>query len=349
MCGVIFGVILPVGAVWWMTQLDSTAGRVGVFLLGFVGYPKLVKDSYRGMGRLPDVSVDPRQDGLAAVAFSPDGTLVATGGADCTVRIADARTGEDTGADRSAPGGWVMAVAFTPDGRSIVTGSADGLAQRWDAATGAELATMSGHTAPLKSAAVSPDGRLVATGSIDLTVRLWDAATGEPLAVLTGHSGHVEKVLFSPDGRTLASAGFDGSVLLWDVPSRTRRATLRGHRAQVMALAYSPDGTTLAAGGLGGVVRLWDVATGTLTGSRNPGGRRRVLSLAWGRDVLAIGCASGIIKLRPAPGTPDPRFLNTGTRLVNALAFHPDGTTLAAADGNGHLHLWHNVTTTPAP
>ena len=344
MCGVILGVILPVAAVWWLTQLDNTFARVAVLLLGFVGYPKLVKDAYRGMGRRPDVTVDPRQSGLASVAFSPDGALVATGGADCTVRIADARTGEDTGAHRPAPDSWVMAVAYTPDGRSLVTAGAGGLAHRWDATTGEQLTTMSGHTAPLKTVAVSPDGRIVATGGIDLTVRLWDTATGDPIAVLTGHSGHVEKVLFAPDGHTLASAGFDGSVLLWDVPSGTRRATLRGHRGQVMAIAYSPDGKTLAAGGLGGVVRLWDVATGTLTASRNPGGRRRVLSLAWGRDVLAIGCASGIVRLRATTGGRDPGFLDTGTRLVNALAFHPDGTTLAAADGNGHLHLWRDVT-----
>ncbi|MEV0568626.1 WD40 repeat domain-containing protein [Dactylosporangium sp. NPDC050588] len=138
-------------------------------------------------------------------------------------------------------------------------------------------------------------------------------------------------------------------MLLWDVPSRTRRATLRGTAPRSWRSPTPPTAPPSPPAASAAWSACGTVATGTLTGSRNPGGRRRVLSLAWGRDVLAIGCASGIIKLRPAPGTPDPRFLNTGTRLVNALAFHPDGTTLAAADGNGHLHLWHDITTTPAP
>jgi WD40 repeat protein len=108
-----------------------------------------------------------------AVAFSPDGWLLATGSDDGTARVWDMATGDCL---RTLTGhtNTVWAVAFSPDGRLLATASVDTTARLWDPATGDCLGTLTGHTSEVTGVAFSPDGRLLATGSNDKTARLWD-------------------------------------------------------------------------------------------------------------------------------------------------------------------------------
>jgi WD40 repeat protein len=146
-----------------------------------------------------------------AVAFSPDGRLLATGFA--SVQLWDMATGERL-QTFTGVGPGVSAMAFSPDGRLLATADSDGTVRLWDPATG-EHRALTGHTGNVRGVAFSPDGRLLATGGRDKTARLWDPATGEQLHILVKH-GSVWGVAFSPDGRLLATAGNDGTVRLWE-------------------------------------------------------------------------------------------------------------------------------------
>ncbi len=148
---------------------------------------------------------------VLGVAFSPDGTLLATASADSTAKLWSVETGEllRTFEGHGSP---VNSVAFGPDGGRLVTSSVDGVAMVWDVRSARVLATLRGHTGVVWDAEFSPDGRLVATAGEDNTVRLWEASTGEEITTLTEHTFAFHDASFSPDGLSLASASADGTA-----------------------------------------------------------------------------------------------------------------------------------------
>jgi WD40 repeat protein len=152
---------------------------------------------------------------VRGVAFSSDGSRLATASDDKTARVWDATTGSQLLQVQHTKAVW--GVAFSPDGSRLATASFDKTARVWDAATGSQLFQVQ-HTKAVWGVAFSPDGSRLATASVDKTARVWDAATGSQLLQVQ-HTKAVWGVAFSPDGGRLGTASFDETARVWDATS----------------------------------------------------------------------------------------------------------------------------------
>ena len=281
--------------------VERGAGRTGVLRTWNSRTGEVREEASRGAGR--------------RVAWSPDGTRLATGGADpFTVVICDARSLEPTATlTRPAPAGDpdaavmppVGRLAWSPDGSRLASGSFYG-ATIWDIETGDVVRTVhpphNGRWA--RALSWSPDGRRVAVGfrGPPHEVRVYDTET----FVTVWHRrrpwvgfSYVEAAAWSPDGKLLATGDPDRSIRIWNAASGSQVAVLRGHLSDVESLSWSPDSTRLASASGDGTVRLWDPNLEA--------------------DVLV---------------------LDADVRGANAVAWNPDGVRLAAGGAGGTVTIW---------
>ncbi len=307
-------------------QTLAVASSLGVWLYD-VESLKSLKLMAEGTGQVHDV------------AWSPDGSALATAHADSTVRLWDVAGGEGR---RTLKGhtGAVWAVAWSADGSRLASGSGDQTVRIWTAVDGQELRVLTGHTGRVQSVTWPPDGTRLASGGLDHTVRVWDADTGREIHLLTSHENLVRQVAWSPDGMRLASgASPDGTVRVWDADSGQEVWRLRGD-----GIAWSPDGQRLAVGSGEGLVRVWDVA-GEREWLALEGHTDRVGLVAWSPDGarLASGSRDNTVRVWNLTDQADKRgsgvlAIHVGT--VSSVAWSPDGSQVAAGSEDGTVWIW---------
>ncbi len=199
-------------------------------------------------------------DTVNAIAFSPDGQLLATGGDDYACKLWDVPLKRRVATFEhivNRTRAQIKAVDFSPDGQLLATAGID--VKLWNVQTRAEIGTLE-HGAWVLAVTFSPDGRLLATGEQTGQVKVWDVQSQQIVAQFTGDASSVYTVKFSPDGKILAGAGYTGEVGLWKVENWERLGTL-SVSATVSTIDFSPDSTKLASTGYESV-NFWTVGTG---------------------------------------------------------------------------------------
>ncbi len=289
--------------------------------------------------------IDGHTDRVTSLAWSSDGTILASGAWDTTVRLWNVVNGAPLMTLNGHQDG-VLALAWSPDGALLASGSAATTINLWDMSSGALLTTIEGHTAPVRDVAISPDSRLLASaaGGSDATVRIWNIADGRELFALD--AGNVQAITFSLDGTTLVSVSSHDDVKVWRVETGTLVSTLRLERrtaedVAVTDVVFAPDNSTVAFASADSTVKLVSVRDGSLL--RTLEGHHDVItSIAYAPDSVRLVSASQDGTLR-VWGVSDGALVGTLERndaAVAAVVWSPDGRTIASASDDGTVRLW---------
>jgi WD40 repeat protein len=287
--------------------------------------------------------IEDEEEDIRALAFTPDGTRLATGGKAGALKLWETDT---TRLDTVAAGhtDLVTRLAFSPDGRVLATGSRDKTVRFWDARTGEPRGAVLKLNVSASAISFCDGGQLLAAADHGPTgtfpIRLWRHETGQHEADLA-HDRDVSSLAAPPDGSLLAAGSRDGIVSVWDASHRVRLTDFRAHEEIVHAVAFSPDGRWLATAGRDAAVRVWDTtawrARWELKGHNIP-----VVSLAFCPDRMLLASVdnNGNIRLWD---------LRTGREVVvfrrpkwyePDIAFSPDGRTVAVCGYRSYVFLW---------
>jgi dipeptidyl aminopeptidase/acylaminoacyl peptidase len=261
-------------------------------------------------------------DGIAALAFSPTGKVLATAGVDEFVRLWDVGREKELRSTRAHVGG-VVAVAFSADGRLVISAGADGVIRLWDGETLKQRGELRGHEKEVTCLALAPDGKTLASGSLDKTVRVWDLGEKKEVRKFTAHGSGVQGLAFTADGKALVSSG-DVTTVIKDVNT---------------FVITHPDKP-----------RLWNPASGQLLRAYDvPGG---VVALSPDQRVLAAMALlteyqGNVLRqswhfslLDGFSGRP----LGKVDLSCSGMTFSPDGKLLALVNTYGSLLLWEVAT-----
>jgi cytoskeletal protein RodZ len=289
---------------------------------------------------------------VRAVAWSPDGMLLASGAND-----AQMLTWNTAGALQMQQrlSGQVHAVAWSPGGAQLAAAAMNRVT--WlNPQTGALLAQSEHtHTGTVTTLAWSPQQpyRLV-SGATDMTAIVWDTAAYTPLTTFQGHTAPIESASWASDNQTIATSSHGGTVRVWMANSGQEvHAPYIDAQQPMRALAFDPATNQLAVGSDDGIVRFWNGLTCRQEGQGQFGtqcldtplritahdGAVRGLAWAPGGRVLATAGDDGMLALwYPAQGL-SPLFKVQHDDPVLALAWSPDGRHIAAASGNS-VTIW---------
>uniref|UniRef100_A0A2K6Q011 Apoptotic peptidase activating factor 1 n=1 Tax=Rhinopithecus roxellana TaxID=61622 RepID=A0A2K6Q011_RHIRO len=178
----------------------------------------------KNITNLSRLVVRPHTDAVYHACFSEDGQRIASCGADKTLQVFKAETGEKL-LEIKAHEDEVLCCAFSTDDRFIATCSVDKKVKIWNAVTGELVHTYDEHSEQVNCCHFTNSSHhlLLATGSNDCFLKLWDLNQKECRNTMFGHTDSVNHCRFSPDDKLLASCSADGTLKLWDVTSANER------------------------------------------------------------------------------------------------------------------------------
>ena len=284
---------------------------------------------------------------ISALAYSPNGKILATSGKNYSVQLWNADNGERLQMLHGHVGN-VIAIAYTPDGGVLASASMDKTIRLWNISNGKLLAVLKGHKSEVSSLAFGPKGRMLASGSWDKTIRIWDIKTGKETKIIHKHDSEVSALIYNLQGNMLVSGHWDNTIRLWDINGEKEVQVLNearrgdGTTESILALTYIKDENVIVSGGK--TARLWDIKSGKeLKEFKIEKYNIAVGALAFNPNdnVLAISTLSGNLELWDIEKGERFKILRRHKSSVYGLAYSPDGKVLTSGSWGNTIRFWN--------
>lgn len=287
-----------------------------------------------------------------AVAFSPDGTTLATADADGAAKLWDVATRQPVGTFTGHIGA-LRSVAFHLDGHTVATAGDDHIVRLWE--TDGSILSSPAIVSDVQDMTFSPDGNILALAGGTGTSQLWDVARRSPIKIPSGQKGSGNAGVFSGNGRLLAIPEKDGSVQLWDTVRQGLIVTLpgpAGSRDKVgetlpvssnYKTFFSPDDQTLAVIDADNIVYLWNATNSSSPKFLGPflsGCPSNAVAFSGDGRLLAAVCTDGTVRLVDIARRSQIAQLITPEALIVKVAFSPDGGSLIAVNTDPTVLRW---------
>jgi WD40 repeat protein/serine/threonine protein kinase len=300
-------------------------------------------------------------DAVRSVAYSPDGTMIASADEVGVIYLWDGATRQPLGESLIGHEQAINRVLFSPDGRFLASASEDATVRLWSMPDGEEIYTFT-HPNPVWAIDFSPNGRfLVSTDSAASAemgnIRVWNMQSGEEILTLeNAHDEIIYDVVYSPDGSLIASGGGDNLIRLWNaetgenlvqvLDTKTGETVdyLSGHTNWVLTLAFSSDGSRLFSSGVDNNIGFWDVAEQRLLGYIQTRHLDWVRDIAVSSDDRYIVTAShdNTVKVWTIEGQAV-GSLNGHTNRVLSVDFQPETYQIVTGSADNDIALWQIV------
>jgi WD40 repeat protein len=323
-------------------DVDLLIGSVKGNSAGFQGEEWIRSRCLRGTKSFDSLVADlhGHNGGVSSVSWNVDGSKIASGSDDTTIKIWDALTGEVLNT-LEGHSGYVYSLSWNVDGSKIASASWDKTIKIWDAVTGEVLSTLEGHRKGVLSVSWNVFGRKIASGSGDKTIKIWDAVTGKVLITLEGHSEGVHSVSWNVDGRKVVSGSLDKAIKIWDAVTGDLLNTLEGHFEGVRSVSWNVDGSKIVSGSGDRTIKIWDAVTGRVLNTL-VGHSEGVQSVSWNVDGSKISSGSwdNTNKIWDAVTGEVLNTFEGHSGYVSSVSWNVDGSKIVSGAEDKTIKIW---------